>query len=510
MRVRTRYVYRFVTPLTGRLLRPEQASGDRGAGHLPERALQLAAPPGVRSLTTERHDRRSERVPPQRRAVAGRNGSGDCAHRVRPHPAVALSWSWSLDFGRLIQTRLIISNVSREGGSLASRQTIVDTTHQVLKASGSPWTWSGRTGGSSSRGSRRAGAAPEPDDHHADQPGRLAMEQHDRRGPAPTSGSAELYNHLVYNADQRDARTSPRSPWWRSSTSTARSRRFPNSVRGHAAAGRRRHDRLEQGRLLGPHECHTPDAPEGGRCREGSANESARNETGTVLIAFALFLFVLLVLRHRHGGRALVHGARRAVEERGRRGPGRREEHLQPVRPRRDPGRGVRARRTSRPATWARPAPGPAASPSPVIGNDKIQVTGTSAPRHPGQAVRRPPVPTVSTSVAQKKEVEIMLVLDRSGSMSGTPIADLKGAASLRRLLRLDAGQGQDGARQLLDRGDARPAPGHQLRDPHEHRHLRDVRQRLHQHRGCHRPRGRSGGLHRSDGHPGRSAHPAS
>ena len=39
-------------------------------------------------------------------------------------------------------------------------------------------------------------------------------------------------------------------------------------------------------------------------------------------------------------------------------------------------------------------------------------------------------VPTFSRGVAQKKDVEIMLVLDRSGSMSGTPIANLKTAAT--------------------------------------------------------------------------------
>ncbi len=38
-------------------------------------------------------------------------------------------------------------------------------------------------------------------------------------------------------------------------------------------------------------------------------------------------------------------------------------------------------------------------------------------------------IPIASVGVAQKKQVEIMLVLDRSGSMSGTPISDLKRAA---------------------------------------------------------------------------------
>ena len=45
----------------------------------------------------------------------------------------------TVDFGRLLQARLIISNVSREGGSLAARQTTVDTSlTTVLKESGKP------------------------------------------------------------------------------------------------------------------------------------------------------------------------------------------------------------------------------------------------------------------------------------------------------------------------------------------------------------------------------------
>jgi hypothetical protein len=45
----------------------------------------------------------------------------------------------TVDFGRLIQARLIISNVSREGGSIAARQTTVDTSlTTMLKESGKP------------------------------------------------------------------------------------------------------------------------------------------------------------------------------------------------------------------------------------------------------------------------------------------------------------------------------------------------------------------------------------
>ena len=87
-----------------------------------------------------------------------------------------------------------------------------------------------------------------------------------------------------------------------------------------------------------------------------------QEEAGTVLIAFALFLFVLLgFCALGMEARPLVHGPRRALEERGRRGAGGREEHLQPLRQPRDAGRASSPRRTSRAATWARPARAPAA-----------------------------------------------------------------------------------------------------------------------------------------------------
>lgn len=54
-------------------------------------------------------------------------------------PFLVLLVMATVDFGRLIQARLIISNVSREGGSIAARQTAVDTSlTTVLKESGKP------------------------------------------------------------------------------------------------------------------------------------------------------------------------------------------------------------------------------------------------------------------------------------------------------------------------------------------------------------------------------------
>ena len=66
-----------------------------------------------------------------------------------------------------------------------------------------------------------------------------------------------------------------------------------------------------------------------------------------------------------------------------------------------------------------------------VIGNDKVQVDGNvSATAILAKLFGANLVPTTSRGVGQKKEVEIMLVLDRSGSMSGTPISRLKTAAT--------------------------------------------------------------------------------
>jgi hypothetical protein len=65
-----------------------------------------------------------------------------------------------------------------------------------------------------------------------------------------------------------------------------------------------------------------------------------------------------------------------------------------------------------------------------VIGNDKVQVDGNvSANSILAKLFGANLVPTASRGIGQKKEVEIMLVLDRSGSMQGTPISSLKTAA---------------------------------------------------------------------------------
>jgi Flp pilus assembly protein TadG len=62
--------------------------------------------------------------------------------------------------------------------------------------------------------------------------------------------------------------------------------------------------------------------------------------------------------------------------------------------------------------------------------NHQIRVTGSVNPHiFLAQVFGINQIVASSRGVAQKNEVEIMLVLDRSGSMSGTPIRDLKSAA---------------------------------------------------------------------------------
>jgi Flp pilus assembly protein TadG len=70
---------------------------------------------------------------------------------------------------------------------------------------------------------------------------------------------------------------------------------------------------------------------------------------------------------------------------------------------------------------------------SPTIDTSTGKVTVTGIVSAKGALTRLfgiDTVPVAATGAAQRKDVEIMLVLDRSGSMSGTKIADLKTAAN--------------------------------------------------------------------------------
>lgn len=62
-------------------------------------------------------------------------------------PLVLILILISIDFGRLVQTRLTVSNVSREGGSVASREPILDNNMlNLLQSTATPYNLRGADG----------------------------------------------------------------------------------------------------------------------------------------------------------------------------------------------------------------------------------------------------------------------------------------------------------------------------------------------------------------------------
>ena len=213
-----------------------------------------------------------------RRPFTGRNGERGTAliEFALVLPILIILLLVTVDFGRLIQARLIISNVSREGGSIAARQTTVDTSlTTVLKESGKPLNLIGADGkiiitridGGHERGlapirrSRRRSAG-------ARSPGAA-------RSPraTPTWGSPRaIYNHLMFKSANATVGHLG-SHRGRGVLQVPSDHAVPEGLRRrHADARRGRHDRLEQGHLLGTRrEPSTPTPPaEDGRGREGT------------------------------------------------------------------------------------------------------------------------------------------------------------------------------------------------------------------------------------------------
>ncbi len=107
----------------------------------------------------------------------------------------------TVDFGRLIQTRLIISNVSREGGSLAARQTTVDTSLvTVLKESGKPLNLIGADGKIVVTRINAGASAGAPDPTIATQivRGTLARNSSISAGAANLGLASSIYGHLRF------------------------------------------------------------------------------------------------------------------------------------------------------------------------------------------------------------------------------------------------------------------------------------------------------------------------
>ena len=109
----------------------------------------------------------------------------------------------TVDFGRLIQVRLIISNVSREGGSLAARQTTVDTSlTTVLKESGKPLNLIGPDGKIivTRIKSGTSAAAANPTIATQFSRGTLAKNSTIATGNANLGLTANIYNHLLFKS----------------------------------------------------------------------------------------------------------------------------------------------------------------------------------------------------------------------------------------------------------------------------------------------------------------------
>jgi hypothetical protein len=138
-----------------------------------------------------------------RNPFAGRNGKRGTAliEFALILPILIILVLATVDFGRLIQARLIISNVSREGGSLAARQTTVDTSlTTVLKESGRPLDLIG-TDGKIVISRIKAGASagsPSPTITTQISRGTLARNSTISAGSATLGLTTSIYNHLLF------------------------------------------------------------------------------------------------------------------------------------------------------------------------------------------------------------------------------------------------------------------------------------------------------------------------
>jgi len=114
-----------------------------------------------------------------------------------------------IDFGRFIQARLVVANLSREGGSLASRD--IDTATGIitmLQSGGSPLNMA--NDGRIYIWKIRAGTGPNSPDPYIDQTasaqaGALSVASTIGIGQANLGLTPQLYNHLEYDNAQKAA-----------------------------------------------------------------------------------------------------------------------------------------------------------------------------------------------------------------------------------------------------------------------------------------------------------------
>lgn len=113
-----------------------------------------------------------------------------------------------VDFGHLIQTRLVITNVSREGGSIGSRQTPIDSSLALmLVASGNPLKLDGPDGKiyiTRIVAGKDAGS-PDPSVQVRLSEGSLGASSRCGQGYANLGLTQSIYDHLVFDSDNGTA-----------------------------------------------------------------------------------------------------------------------------------------------------------------------------------------------------------------------------------------------------------------------------------------------------------------
>ena len=123
-------------------------------------------------------------------------------------PLILVILLGTIDFGHLIQTRLILTNVSREGGSIASRQTPIDPNLAImLLASGRPLVLGGPDGKLiiTRITAGQSVDEPQPAITATIEQGRLGVSSHIGSDLPQLGLSTNLYNHLVYDVDNSTA-----------------------------------------------------------------------------------------------------------------------------------------------------------------------------------------------------------------------------------------------------------------------------------------------------------------
>ncbi len=123
-------------------------------------------------------------------------------------PLILIMLLATIDFGHLIQTRLIITNVSREGGSIASRQSPIDANlPTMLLASGRPLSLGGPDGKLiiTRIKAGESEASPDPAITTRIENGTLGVSSRIDSGQPNFGLSAALYNHLVFDVDKATA-----------------------------------------------------------------------------------------------------------------------------------------------------------------------------------------------------------------------------------------------------------------------------------------------------------------